>query len=433
MKSIIKKRNAMLVKYNASSFEEIKEIGDGNFAVARLFYHKQLKQYVVGKSFKVVGYEKGKRRQFLDAEREAKILCRMNHKNIVSVLGTFESKDIGFTIVLEYASCGDLETLLMNDTNIPLPWSIRARVFTELARALDYLHNKHNHDRKRSFQHGDLKPQNVLLGDQLTVKLADFGAATFANVTSATSLSITDSTNTQHTQYYTAPEYLENPNMHKTCSMDVYSYGMVGYEIITRKQVFSGCLVKQDLLIDLISTRGQKPDQSYIDEEANTLKRNSRDFVIFHELENIVYQCWETKAEDRPKISVVKKRLNDLVHNEQIFGMKTNLQVESLIARRKLNTSLSECQIPTTKKLNTCAVQWLALCIAVTTFFSIASPPFYLHDILAVVTNLQLSKQNTAAVVFLAVDRNSLSKYEWDHTGNKKKNQYFNFAAFSIL
>ena len=188
----------------------------------------------------------------------------------------------------------------------------------------------------------------------MTVKLADFGAATFANVTSATSLSITDSTNTQHTQYYTAPEYLENPNMHKTYSMGVYSYGMVGYEIITRKQVFSLRSVKQDVIINLISTRGQKPDQSCIDGDANTLERNSRNFVIFHELENVVYQCWQTKAEDRPKISVVKKRLNILnilANNEKIYNKKTNLQVESLIARRELTTSLSKSPMLAEKKV----------------------------------------------------------------------------------
>ena len=137
-----------LVKISLSSLMEIKELGKVSFAEAHLFYHKQLKQYVVGKKFRVVGSQDSIERQFRDAEREAKILCRMNHKNIVSVLGTFESKDIGFTIVMEYVSCSDLETLLMNDTNVPLLWSIRARVFTELARALDYLHNKHNHDRK---------------------------------------------------------------------------------------------------------------------------------------------------------------------------------------------------------------------------------------------------------------------------------------------
>ena len=172
---------------------------------------------------------------FANAKREAKILAKLKHKHIVAILGTTMWDKRSFAIILEYASNGNLEGLLLRDKGIPLPWKLRARFFTEVTKALDYLHN---HNPKKSYIHGALKLQNVLLGDKLELKLADFGAASINVLYNSTStLAISGEENTQHTPYYTAPEFLNDPNKHKCQSMDVYSFGMIGYEVITRKAV----------------------------------------------------------------------------------------------------------------------------------------------------------------------------------------------------
>ena len=94
------------------------------------------------------------------------------------------------------------------ENNTDLPWDLRARFFIELVNVLDYLRN---HDPERSYIHGDLKPQNVLLGDLLVIKLADFGAAAITKVTGASSLDLTGEGSAQHLPYYTAPEFWNNP------------------------------------------------------------------------------------------------------------------------------------------------------------------------------------------------------------------------------
>ena len=392
-----------LKKFNPSSLKKIRNLGTGSYGHVRLFYYKEREQHVVGKVFLFHGDQESIQKLCADAKREAKILSRLKHENIVRVLGTLEQHDFSVTIVLEYAPCGNLENFLLNNIEIPLHWDIRARFFFELASALNYLHYGNP---RISFQHGDLKSQNILLGDLLQIKLADFGATAASKRPGATSSSITADSNSQHTILYTAPEYLNNPNMQKTCSMDVYSYGMIGYEIITRKEVYSGPNKHSDLIKDWI-LRGEKPDLSCIDEVANNLEKNSSDSAILHELNKIVSQCWHTKAADRPKISDVKKRLSKLATKERIYSKKTNSKVEQLISSRKLNTQLPKCQ-----KSKKFVRRWAALLLVAITAIVLA----IIYDI----ANRQLNMKN-AAVVFLSIDPKSLTKYEW-YPGESKMN-----------
>ena len=323
-----------LYVYKSNNLELVEKLDSGSYGEVRLFKDKQFKQYVVGKLFLVGGNRKIIKKQVAGAKREAEILARLEHKNIVRVLGIVANKDKNFEMILEYAPCGDLESFLLLDSDIPLPWKIRLRFFTELASALDYLHC---HDPKRPYIHGDLKPQNVLLGVLLTVKLADFGAASIAKVTGATSLTI-DNGNTQHTPLYTAPEFLRNPNNKRCRSMDVYSYGMIGYEIITRTRVFSGSQVSNDALISLIKS-GQKPSEMYINEVDNGLVENSCESIIFNKLKKLVYECWQTDAGDRPKTSDIKQSLDELAQKEQIYENETDIEVKNLMKSKKLNTT----------------------------------------------------------------------------------------------
>ena len=282
----------------------------------------------------------------------------------------------------------------------------------ELASALDYLHNQHP---KRSNHHGDLKPQNILLGDPLTKKLSDFGATSISKRPGATSLSITADDNAQHTPRYTAPEYLKNPNQQKTSTMDVYSYGMIGYEIITRKEVYSGTNAHSDRIEDWI-LRGEKPDLSCIDEVTNTLKKKHSDLVIFDELKDTVYQCRQTKAEDRPNISVLEKRLNKLAQNERIYDRETDSQVSYLISHRNLKSLLPVCRKKQSRKTSAATKKSKKRVIV---------QPALFISIAVIILTLMIKREslqpnaNNPAIVFLAVEPKSLTKYEWQHNATK--------------
>ena len=393
-----------LKKYDRKSLlneESLKKVGSGSSGTAKLFYDKKMKDYVVGKFFSSSGQQSKIDEQFVAAEREAAILAQFQHKNIVRILGVVYWDEVTFVIIMEYAPCKDLETLLHSGKDIDLPWKLRARFFTELAKALDYIHN---HNPKRSFIHGDLKPQNVLLGDMLKIKLADFGSAAIAQLTGATSLTIGGDENTQHTPYYAAPEFLKHPTKKKTKSMDVYGFGMIGYEILTRTVVYSGVAISSDLLLRLIKETGQKPDVECLSKVGKSLEQNRYDKETFNKLEDEVKKCWQTDAKDRPLISDVKKRLEKLALAKQIYDKTTDDTVKTVVGQRNLKEKLlsQECtrKMATIKKV----VKWLVLIsLAVISF------PAFSVD--------KLSFSNDTMGYFLILDDSKLALYEME-SGN---------------
>ena len=390
-------------------FEKKECLGSGSYSRVQLLCHKKTKQLVVAKLFLICGSQEIINTRLADAEREAKILGRIKHKNIVRVLGTTVREDNDFVIFLEYVACGDLERLLLLHIDIPLSWKIRSRFFHEIASALAYLHY---HDPKRSYIHGDLKPQNVLLGNLLTIKLADFGATSIAKATGETTEPIVGST--QHTPFYTAPEYLKKLTEKRQRSMDVYSYGMIGYEILTRRTVYSGSQVPHEALIYMIKFLGQKPNESYIDEVASELIESSSDSMIFYKLKSVVSRCWQTKAEDRPKISNVKRDLDKLALNEQIYDKATDAKITFLIEKRKLNSRVffeersSEKYTFLLKVFQKSVVSKFALCFCYLTIFTM---------FVAIASKIMVDRQKADdSVVFLAMNETGLIKHD---IGNK--------------
>ena len=119
---------------------------------------------------------------------------------------------------MEEADGSSLEDLLFSDINKIIPWKLRLRISSQIADAINYLHH---HDPYKSYVHGDLKPQNILLTKDLVVKVADFGSASsIQNIESSRNI-LNQKNRSQYTYFYIAPEYLKIPGK-KTLAMDVY-------------------------------------------------------------------------------------------------------------------------------------------------------------------------------------------------------------------
>jgi len=166
--------------------------------------------------------------QQADILREVAILKSCRDRNIVQFLGAC-ILDERILLVTELMESGDLwHALVQYKESGILKWYIRGkRIAIEIARGLYYLH-RHN------IVHFDLKTPNVLLTRDGTSKISDVG---FANILSNTHLSTNEAA---FTFAWAAPEVL----IGAPCSnkVDMYSYGVVLWEIITGEQPRRGML-----------------------------------------------------------------------------------------------------------------------------------------------------------------------------------------------
>ncbi|WOL18081.1 wall-associated receptor kinase 3 [Canna indica] len=156
---------------------------------------------------------------------EINILSQINHKNIVRIYGCCLEEDIPI-LVYEFVRKGSLSDFIHDvDSNPLISLDDRLRIAAESADALAYLHSSTSH----TVIHGDVKPSNILLDDNLMAKVSDFGAST---------LMLTDQTRTashlQGTPGYIDPVFLETGRLTK--KNDVYSFGVVLLELVTRKK-----------------------------------------------------------------------------------------------------------------------------------------------------------------------------------------------------
>jgi serine/threonine protein kinase len=159
--------------------------------------------------------------------REVETLSSLNHVCVVRLLGcVLSDREKRAEIHLEYAAHGSLEGILreVKQDGRPKCWSATttAIVISGIVLGLRYIHSK-------GFIHQDLKPSNILISGQCRALIADFGAARECAI-DATPDGLTGTIN------YAAPEQLEEAL--PTAKIDVFSFGLIVYEIVVGSKVF---------------------------------------------------------------------------------------------------------------------------------------------------------------------------------------------------
>ncbi|XP_072951016.1 G-type lectin S-receptor-like serine/threonine-protein kinase At2g19130 [Typha angustifolia] len=148
----------------------------------------------------------------------------IQHLNLVRLLG-FCSGGTNRLLVYEYMPNGSLDKQLFQNTPTVLDWNTRYQIALGIARGLVYLHEKC----RDCIIHCDIKPENILLDASFIPKVADFGLAKLVGRDFSRVL-----TTLRGTIGYLAPEWITGVAI--TAKADVYSYGMMLFEIISGRR-----------------------------------------------------------------------------------------------------------------------------------------------------------------------------------------------------
>ncbi|KAI3996711.1 hypothetical protein MKX01_041011 [Papaver californicum] len=160
-------------------------------------------------------------------QAEIAVLTKVRHRHLVALLG-FCVNGHERLLVYEYMPQGTLSHHLFEwnqSGGKPLTWKQRVSIALDVARGVEYLHSL----AQQSFIHRDLKPTNILLGDDMRAKVADFGL-----VKNAPDGKYSLETRLAGTFGYLAPEYAATGRV--TRKVDVYAYGVVLMEILTGRK-----------------------------------------------------------------------------------------------------------------------------------------------------------------------------------------------------
>jgi serine/threonine protein kinase len=183
-------------------------------------------------------------KEFLDMfVDEAKMVAGLAHPNIVQIfdLGQIENS---YYIAMEYVHGRDLRTIMRRarEKGLRMPLDLSLRVVGQVCAALEYAHRKKD-ERGQPMQivHRDVSPQNILISFEGDVKLVDFGIAK-----AATKASNTDRGALRGKLLYMSPEQAwGRPIDHRS---DVFSLGIVLYEMVTETKPFVGAGTEVSIL-----------------------------------------------------------------------------------------------------------------------------------------------------------------------------------------
>lgn len=202
-------------------YEIVKSIGEGGMANVYLANDKILDRKV---AVKVLRGDLSSDDRFIRRfQREALSVSNLSHPNIVEVYDVGE-EDGQYYIVMEYIEGKTLKQLLKKRESLTLPEVID--IMTQLTDGISHAHESY-------IIHRDIKPQNIMIEDDGRIKITDFGIAMALNATQ-----LTQTNSVMGSVHYLPPEQASGKAA--TVKSDIYSLGILMYELLTGTVPFKG-------------------------------------------------------------------------------------------------------------------------------------------------------------------------------------------------
>eukprot|EP00357_Protocruzia_adherens_P032606 CAMPEP_0114995068 /NCGR_PEP_ID=MMETSP0216-20121206/13508_1 /TAXON_ID=223996 /ORGANISM="Protocruzia adherens, Strain Boccale" /LENGTH=567 /DNA_ID=CAMNT_0002359037 /DNA_START=333 /DNA_END=2036 /DNA_ORIENTATION=- len=273
------------------SLEFGKKIGTGGFG--EIFVGRWNGTEVAIKKF----INSEKRSAVKSSIRERDIVCCLKHPKIVSFYGICNTtkptdKEKSICMVMEYMQRGSLHELI-HRKRLSFSYTQTIKLLKDVSQAMIYMH-------ERNILHRDIKSANILVDDNFNAKLCDFGLAK-----SEKDVKQTEYHSRVGTPNWMAPEILKQEMY--TRAADVYSFGLIAWELVEEKVPNSGLSLMQ--IVGLVG---------YVEKDLELSCHVRRDFAT------LIKRCLTRDPTKRPtfkEIHVELERLEDASQEERIYSI----------------------------------------------------------------------------------------------------------------
>lgn len=260
-------------------YEIVEKIGSGGMAIVYKAKCRLLNRFV---AVKVLRPEFKDDEEFLSKFNiESQAAASLSHPNVVSIFDVGCDDEIHY-IVMEYVEGITLKEYIQK--NGPIEWRTAAGYATQICKALEHAH-KHN------IVHRDIKPQNIIMTKDGTLKVTDFGIAR-----AVTSSTVVVGSNAIGSAHYFSPEQARGGYTDE--KSDIYSLGIVMFEMLTGRLPFDG---DSPVSVALMQVQAMPPSMTEIKDD------------IPESIQNIVYKAINKEQRERyQSASVMLMELNSL-------------------------------------------------------------------------------------------------------------------------
>ncbi len=308
-------------KLLAGRYELIEKIGDGGMAVVYKAKDRLLNRYV---AVKILRPEFTRDAQFIESFRkESQAAAGLQHPNIVNVYDVGKEGNIYF-IVMELIDGRPLSDII--EENGPLDYRNVIEIGKQVAAALSLAHKNH-------IIHRDVKPHNIMITKDGVAKLADFGIA--KAISSSTIVNKDEGGQVMGSVHYFSPEQARGKYVDE--KSDVYSLGIVLYEMLTGEVPFDGDNPVEIALMHI--NEDIKPPSQIIDNVPPALEKIILKATDKYQTNR--YENAEVMFEDLNNVDFLSKKIGDNILMEGAARKKKPVKINDE-NEEKLNAIISD-------------------------------------------------------------------------------------------
>ncbi|XP_057766520.1 calcium/calmodulin-regulated receptor-like kinase 1 [Salvia miltiorrhiza] len=225
---------------------------------------------------------------------EVRLLGRLHHRNLVNLVGYCVEKQ-HHMLVYVYMCRGSLASHLYSEKLEALDWELRVEIALDVAKALEYLHD----GAVPSVIHCDIKSSNILLDSSMRARVADFGLSREETVS-------THAPDIQGTFGYVDPDCITTRSFTK--KSDVYSYGVLLFELISGRNPLQGLMEYVELVA--MSSEGK----AGWDELGDPRLQGKFKVEEVNEMGDLAQKCVSCDAKKRPWMRDVVELLSRILN-----------------------------------------------------------------------------------------------------------------------